>query len=186
MVSRLLLLSLVVSAGCVHQAPRPDLTREVTQDERRREFDANKLVFHDGLIAPKFERKDGSFVFGQLEDVASTYPRSEDVYHSAKVRAGVLGALGGLGGGIVGATLGYNLAAPSSQRMSRNTQIASYATGGGLVVTAIVLSLLWHNPVEELAQEYNDSLSKDLGLSAPSASAAPATNAHTMGMGWQF
>jgi hypothetical protein len=186
MVSRAVLLSLVASAGCVHQASRPSLTREATQDERRREFDANKLVFHDGFLAPKFERKDGSFVFGQLEDVVSTYPRSEDVYHRAKVRAAVLGGLGGLGGGIVGATLGYNLAAPSNQRMSRNAQIGSYATGGGLVVTAIILTLLWHNPIEDLAPEYNDSLSKDLGLSAPSASAAPATNAHTMGVGWQF
>lgn len=107
MVSRPVLLSLVVSAGCVHQAPRPNLTRGAGQDERRRELEANKLVFHDGLLAPKFERKDGSFVFAQLEDVASTYPRSEDVYHSAKVRAGVLGGIGGLGGGIIGATLGY-------------------------------------------------------------------------------
>lgn len=68
--------------------------------------------------------------------------------------------------------------------MSNNTQIASDATGGGLVLTAIVLALLWHNPIDDLAQEYNDSLSKDLGLNGPSASAAP--KAHTMGVGWQF
>jgi hypothetical protein len=186
MVSRAVLLSLVASAGCVHQAQRPNLTREATQDERRREYDANKLVFHEGFLAPKFERADGSFVFGQLEEVVSAYPRSEDVYRSAKIRAGVLGGLSGLGGALIGGTLGYNLAAPSNQRMSRNTQIASYATGGGLVVTAILLTLLWHNPIEDLAPEYNDSLSKDLKLSAPSASAEPATNAHTMGVGWQF
>lgn len=157
----------VMVVGCVPaQAPRPTIVRDADPCAKQHTYDAYQLTFHDGTFSPKWSRGDGEYDFGSLNDVFDSYPGSHEIKDRVKTRSSVIGGISGAGGFLVGFTLGYNLSASDATRMSTGTQTALYATGGGLLVTALVTALLWHNPADQLAPAYNAGLHDDLSPGA--------------------
>jgi len=160
-------LLLVMVVGCVPaQAPRPTIVRDAAPCARQHTYDAYQLTFHDGMFSPKWSRSDGEYDLPRLNDVFDSYPQSHEVKDRVKTRSSVIGAISGAGGALVGFTLGYNLSATDANRMSTGTQTALYATGGGLLVTALITALLWPNPVDQIAPAYNAGLHEDLSPGA--------------------
>ncbi len=156
----------VAFPGCVTQAAAPVVPRNADQAVREQSFEQWKLTYEPGFFAPSWKRADGEYPWGALQDVAKTYPQSDEVYQRAQTRATVLGTIGGVGGGLVGFTLGYNLTAQDDKKFSSGTQVALYSTGGGLILLSLIIGAVWHNPAADFADVYNQSLRRDLGLSA--------------------
>jgi hypothetical protein len=153
----------VLVMGCVPaQAPRPTIARDADPCAKQHTYDAYQLSFHDGTFSPTWSRGDGEHDFRSLNDVFESYPGSHEIKDRVKTRTSVIGALSGAGGFLVGFTLGYNLSAPEGTRMSTSSQAALYASGGGLLLAALVTALLWHNPADQLAPAYNAGLHEDL------------------------
>jgi hypothetical protein len=144
-----------------------------------------------GAFSATWKRKDGEYGWGQLGDVAKQFPDSSDVYDRANTRGLVLGSIAGVGGGLIGYTLGWNLTAEESRRWSSSTQIAMYSVGGGLIVVSIVAGLAWHNPANDFADVYNRALRRSLGQPEP-PSGSPAASLWVPrplpsgGYGWRF
>jgi hypothetical protein len=160
----------VALAGCaLQQAPRPKAAEHFDPGARARAYEDYKLVYESSVWVPKWKRADGEYIFGRLDDVLDAYPQTRALKQRTRTRATVIGSLAGVAGGVAGFTLGYNLSVPESQRMSSGAQAALYATSGGLLVGAIVLGLLWPNPIDEIADTYNDSLRRDLLGAGPTA-----------------
>lgn len=159
----------VLAMGCLPvpaQAPRPTIARDADPCAKQHTYDTYQLVFHDSAWNPKWARGDGEYAFGSLNDVFDSYPQSHEVKDRIKTRGGVVGAISGAGAALVGFTLGWNLSATDANRMSTGTQTALYATGGGLLVAALITALLWHNPTDQLAPAYNAGLHEDLSPGA--------------------
>jgi hypothetical protein len=157
----------VMVMGCVPaQAPRPTIVRDADPCTRQHTYDANQLTFNDSTWSPKWSRGDGEYALASLNDVFDSYPQSREVKDRVKTRSNVIGVIGGAGGFLVGFTLGFNVSASDANRMSTSTQTALYATGGGLLVTALVTALLWPNPANQLAPAYNAGLHDDLSPGA--------------------
>jgi hypothetical protein len=153
----------VTVAGCtLPQAPRPQIPRDANACTRAQLYVANKLTFHDGLFKQTFERGKDEYVLANLDDVLAPYPRSSEVRHDIGVRGAVIGGILGAGAALAGYTVGFNATAPSADRWSTNGQLTSYGIAGGLILTGIVTSLLWGNPIDHLAGTYNDELRADI------------------------
>jgi hypothetical protein len=155
-------------------------------------YDRYRLAGDVGFFSAKWKRADGEYNWVQLDEMAAQFPESADVYRRANARSTVLVIISGTGGAIVGFTLGWNIGANDDTRWSSGTQVALYSVGGGLIVTALIMGLAWHNPAEDFADVYNASLRRHLGLPEPSLPKKQIRNPGmperpgTSGFGWRF
>jgi hypothetical protein len=156
--------ALALTAGCVDQATVPVVPRSGESAARDQAYEASKLTYDKGFWSSSWKRADGDYNWGSLENVAKSYPESEDVYSRANSRGIVVGSIAGIGGGLIGYTLGYNLTAQSDKKMSSDAQVALYATGGGFILLSAIVGAAWHNPMDDFATVYNRNLRRDLGL----------------------
>jgi hypothetical protein len=156
----------------VDQATVPVVRRGGDPAALEQAYEQSKLTYDKGFWSASWKRADGEYNWGSLENVAKSYPESEDVYGRANTRGIVVGSIAGVGGGLIGYTLGYNLTAPSDRKMSSDTQVALYATGGGIFLLSVLIGAAWHNPVDDFATVYNRNLRRDLGLPPETQSAA--------------
>jgi hypothetical protein len=180
-------------AACAKLPPAnaPDLSDASDERTRRVLYERYKLEKNIGAFSATWKRADGEYSFPQLKEVARQFPESESVYTRTESRGLIIVTTGAIGGGIAGATFGWNAASPEEDRMSSGVQTALYATGGGLMVLAVALALAWPNPVDDLAEEYNGALQRRLGL-APGggrpqqSSGVWAPRPVDGGIGWSF
>jgi hypothetical protein len=181
-------LAIVGCAPQIKQAEPAHATKGATSAEDERTYARTSLKRDGG----KWVRSDGSYPFGALTLVAQEFPESEAVYQQARSRAQLLGIPAALGGGLIGATFGWNIAGAKETHMSTNTQIALYATGAGLAALAIVLSVATHNPADDFADVYDASLRRRLGLPPVEAARDAKTTVSwtprptAQGLGWVF
>ncbi|WP_437630266.1 hypothetical protein [Sorangium sp. So ce854] len=181
--------------GCVapqvKQAEVPYVPLDADQAAREAIYEQYKLTADVGAFSALWKRGDGDHSFAALETLSKQYPETDEVYRSAKTRAAWLTVPAAAGGATLGATLGYNLSAPESQRMSSDTQVVMYSIGGGLALLAIVLPLVTHDPAEDFADAYNAALRRDLDLPPRASTGAKAASAWLprpagQGVGWVF
>ena len=151
--------------GCASPAQRPPVSPGMDANGKAQVF-ANYRLTTEGepFFGYKWKRKDGEYSLAQLQDVFDAYPEPKDLVGQSRSRALVIGLIADAGGAIVGWTLGWNLTANDANRYPTGTQIALYSTGGGLILTSIVLGLAWHDPAAGLADAYNRALAHDLGV----------------------
>ncbi len=156
--------ALALAAGCVDKATVPVVPRSGDSAAREQAYESSKLTYDKGFWSSSWKRADGEYNWGSLENVAKAYPESDEVYGRANSRGLVVGSIAGVGGGLIGYTLGYNLTAQSDKKMSSDAQVALYATGGGIVLLSAIIGAVWHNPMDDFAAVYNRNLRRDLGL----------------------
>src|SRR5947209_1716446 len=159
--------------GCVERAAVPPVRQAVDAPSRQRVYEDYRLTYDRGIFGESWVRRDGSYNLPELENVIEAYPETRDVKHRIEGRRLAIGTVGGVGAGIVGFTLGFNLFGHEQDRMSSSTQVALYVTGGSLMLASIVMEIAWRDPAADLADVYNRSLANDLGL-APGAPGNPA------------
>src|SRR5262249_22104582 len=126
--------ALAFVTGGMEPARAPVLPSGGNDQARQEVYGPYPLTGDNGLLAATWKRGDGSYTWGQLEQVAEQFPESADVYGRANTRGIVLSSVSAAGGALIGYTLGYNLTAPEDKRWSSGTQAAAYGTGGGLIV----------------------------------------------------
>ena len=111
-------------------------------------------------------REDGKHTYIDLRDVLGEYPRSRTLYERAASRDSTLATL--LIGGITLAAVGGGdqlaHAIDGSQGLTQTGRDVMYACGGALVLSALVTSLVWRDPIPQIPATYNDELRADLGL----------------------
>jgi uncharacterized membrane protein YeaQ/YmgE (transglycosylase-associated protein family) len=180
--------SSIGTLGCADQARPPRLPPSgdpgVFYRTHRLEFDGSGLP-----IGWTWKRGDGEYEWTELADVAAQFPEAEEVYDRANTRGLVIGAIGGIGGGLIGGTLANSLTANDETRMSGETQAILYGTGGGFIVIMIITAIAWDNPAKEFARVYNEELRRSLGLSVPEQERAGTWEPHPVGsgqLGWAF
>ncbi len=93
-------------------------------------------------------------------------------------------------------TTGWNLASPSKNRWSGPAPGAAYGTAGGLILIAVLVSVLTDDPARTIGTPYNKALRHDLDLpsSAPpsepppeqTSALEPARAATVFGLGYTF
>lgn len=157
---------LLMGVGCAESAKPPVLPTATDASSREVFYSEYRLTADIGAFSAEWKRSDGSYGWGQLDQLAQQFPESQDVYSRANTRGVVLGSMGAVGGGLVGYTLGYNLTASSDRRWSSGTQAAFYGVGGGLILVSAIIGIAWHNPAVDFADTYNNALRARLGLSA--------------------
>ncbi len=136
-------------------------------------------------------RADGKYAWSGLTERSKVYPETADVYAGAVSRRTAIGVVGDIGGAVVGAPLGWNLAASSSERMSSDAQIGPYGVGGGFIALSFLMLAVWHDPAADFADVYNASLRRQLGI--PETAAGPVPDAAirppqpaTVDYAWRF
>ncbi|WP_437752270.1 hypothetical protein [Sorangium sp. So ce1389] len=181
--------------GCVapqvKQAEVPYVPLSADEAAREAIYEKYKLTADIGGFTALWKRSDGNYSFAALETLSKEYPETDEVYGSVKTRATWLTVPAAVGGATLGATLGYNLSAPESQRMSSDTQIVMYSIGGGLTLLALILPFVTHDPAEDFADVYNAALRRDLDLPAAASTGTEAASAWLprpagQGVGWVF
>ena len=181
---------LPMSAACA--MPKAPVVPLASGPPNPKLYDQYRLTADIGVFSAKWKRADGEYNWVQLDQVAAQFPESADVYGRATTRGTVLSVMGGAGGAIIGATLGWNLAASNENEWPTSTQVALYTTGGVLIVTALVVGLVWHNPAEDFAEIYNGSLRRHVGMQdslSPRKLSRPVwfpQQLGTDGFGWRF
>lgn len=191
---RALCLTLVVVAslmGCTpSKATLPVLPRDGSVSDRQQAYERSRLTHEKSAFSVSWARADGKYGWTEVESLAQSYPETSAIYDRANTRGMVVGGIAGIGGGIIGGTLGYNLTADDSRKMSSDTQAIAYSVGGGLVVVGLIVAAAWHNPADDFADAYNQNLRRDLGLpeSAKTASSGLRLQPRIVGdgIGWRF
>jgi hypothetical protein len=150
--------------GCVDKAALPPVRQAADPVSRSQIYADYKLTYDRGIFSETWKRKDGEYNLAELSDVLDAYPETMELKDKVHARRLVLGTFGGIGGGLIGFTLGWNLTASSENRMSSETQVALYSTGAGFLVIGLILQLTWRDPAWDLASTYNDALGNALGL----------------------
>jgi hypothetical protein len=117
----------------------------------------------------KWTRGDGTYPFVALQEVAEQFPETREVYERSQRGPIVATGFQSAGAALVGATLGWNLAASAESEMSTGAQVALYSSGAGLIAIGVILALAWHDPALDFADVYNAELRKRLNLSGSSA-----------------
>jgi hypothetical protein len=175
----------VTFAACAPKlAPRPTFSAEASAEERQRAY-GDWSLRHAGWEA--LERKDGKWNVDQLRDVLGEDEPSKQAAAKVRRRRLVVMMLAGIGGGLAGATLGTNLAAPEEERWSTGLQVGMYATAGGLVILAIVLQGTWvASAAGEVAVTYNESLRRRLSLPPEPRASGGAPAVVGVGHLWRF
>lgn len=157
--------SLLLAAGCAEQATLPPVKQGTDALAKSQIYADYKLTYDRGLFHESWTRKDGEYNLAQLTSVMDAYPQTMELKDKIHSRRLVIGTFTDIGAGLVGFTLGWNLAASQDSRMSSETQVALYSTGAGFIVIGVILSLTWRDPSWDLASTYNDALGNDLGIS---------------------
>lgn len=155
----------MLSAGCAEQATLPPVKQGTDALAKSQIYADYKLTYDRGIFHESWTRKDGEYNLAQLSNVLDAYPQTMELKDKVHARRLVIGTFTDIGAGLVGFTLGWNLAASSDSRMSSETQVALYSTGAGFIVIGVILSLTWRDPAWDLASTYNDALGNDLGIS---------------------
>ncbi|MFT3695668.1 MAG: hypothetical protein QM831_21200 [Kofleriaceae bacterium] len=155
------LIVLLVLAGCWPQASRPYIPRHTACDPQQ-VYDAGKLAFRDGVFGETFERSDDSYGTPELRRVFAQYPKSDDLRRTADLRRSTIAALASLGVIAALTPIAHNASASMDQQWSRGEQAIGYGVGAALVATSILTALLWHDPIDHIAETYNGELAADI------------------------
>jgi hypothetical protein len=174
-------------AGCASEryAERPILPdRHAPPESREHIYEQFKLIEDNRLLhARRWIRGQEDFDLLQIQPLVESYASTHELQESAKVRGTVLNYMTNFG--IAGAlfTISYNEAVNPDHQMSTGTQVGIYAAAGGLVLSSLILSFLWPDPIDQIADQYNVELRAELGLppakglrvglTAPPGGAAP-------------
>jgi hypothetical protein len=153
--------------GCIERATVPPVRQGVDPASRQRIYEDYKLAYDKTFFTENWARKDGEHNLAELEDVVGAYQETRELRGRIQSRRLAIGTVSGVGAGIVGFTLGWNLTADQQTKMSTSTQTALYVTGGALILTSIVIQAAWRDPAEDLADVYNHAHAADLGLAPP-------------------
>jgi hypothetical protein len=158
--SRSLALLLVVG-GCA-AAPLPPAPAGVPAEKRAALYEQYKLDYqYNAFTGSRWKRKDGDYMLGQLDQVLATYPETQPGVSKIQSRNTVVGVLGGIGGAVLGYTLGRNLTGPADRHWSSAQQGAGYGIGAGLILTSFLIQALWSDPAPAMTEVYNQRLRKD-------------------------
>jgi hypothetical protein len=163
-----LLLMLALSA-CAPSVVVPDTASVRSMPAKRQMHLDYQLTFHDGVFLRTWQRKDETLHRPQLDGLAASYPKAEAVLTEAKWRDSVLVALP-----MTGALLGAAAATAVMDAIGRhgetepwasgNPLYGMWATAGLLIISPLIVSLIWDEPLKKFHTTYNDALRRDLGL----------------------
>lgn len=185
---------LVVAAslmGCTpSKATLPVLPRNGSLSDRQQAYERARLTHEKSVFSVSWARADGKYGWFEVESLAQSYPETSAIYDSSNTRGLVLGSVVGAGGGLIGGTFGYNLAADDSRKMSSDTQVVYYAVGGSIIVLGLIVAAAWRNSADDLADVYNRNLRRDLGLPEAAREARSSLRLQPRimgdGIGWRF
>jgi hypothetical protein len=163
--SKTLLLLFLFSWGCGTQmAAAPTIPSNANNVKKRQLYMDYRLSGSgDWFGGWKWTRKDGTYEFGGIENLAAISRETQDIYDASEDRSTALSVVSGIGGFIIGFTLGYNLTASGENTMPEGTQVGLYAAGGGLFALSLFLGAVWSDPCEDFALAYNLALLEKLG-----------------------
>lgn len=153
--------TIVGCASTPPQATTPTSTRFADVSARRAQYEAYKLTRGE-----KWQRRDGAYSWDEIEDLAKQYPETEKIYAASNTRGTVIGCAAGVGAGLISGRLtiwGLRQGEGDSS-LSSDTSVAFLATGGGLLLVALIASAAWPNPADTFADTYNGQLRRDLGI----------------------
>lgn len=160
--------ALVVAAlatACGRSATQPQTPRDADLATRESIYAAHELTYVDSWFTRKWRRADGEYDLRRIESAVAAYPASREAHETAKTRALAVSLVGGLGGGIVGFTAGYQLGVAEDERMSDKAMYTMLGAGAVLVLIGVTLDRTWvRDAAKELAATYNADLRNDLAL----------------------
>jgi hypothetical protein len=166
--SSLALIAIVCSApACSSEryAERPMLPdRSTAPDIRERAYAESSLSDRSTFWSRKYVRSDGEYDLAQIDPLIESYAATHQLKEDARVRSRVIDTISGLGQAAVAVTLFYNLSTNDQNRWPTSTQAALYAAGATLIVGAIVTGILWSDPIDRVADTYNEMLRRELRL----------------------
>src|SRR5262245_50839494 len=113
---------LLLTAACAGQASPPLIRPNLDEPARQKLPERYKLTDDSDWLIRRWIRGQEKLGFGELHDILEVYPTTRSLYARAQTRGMVLAGIAGIGGGIAGFTLGYNLAVSDPNRMSGETQ----------------------------------------------------------------
>jgi hypothetical protein len=174
--------------GCAPptQAKLPPPSPEAAE-ARQAIYDKYQLTEVKNTDPRRWKRADGAHTADELSNVFNAYSKTADMKKTAEGRATIVTLLAGLGGGILGATLGANYLAPALNNMSegeaRDARWSDEAIGGalagagGLMLLSFVILATTDNPSDTIAATYNEELRRDIMRTGPAPAAPPPPEA---------
>ena len=151
------------TSACATSASLPPTASTVAPGQRASTYERYKLGYDFSVLTgSRWKRADGEYMLGQIDKVLAAYPETTPGVDKFRARATTIGLIGGVGGAIVGYTLGFNLTAPQHKRWSSGAQATGYGVGGGLILTSFLIQALWSDPGPAMTDTYNKALHRDL------------------------
>ena len=165
----------LLAAGCGFTAARPPALppADAPIESRTQAFAQYRLTEHGNAVFGRtWSRNDGEYTYSQVEPLLAAYPATASIPDRARTRGWVVNIPAFAAGGLVGWAAADQLLFDD---IDGDTRTALYLTGGGLLITSIVLALVW-DPSTDVESLYNASMSRQLGLPGTGSTRAATPN----------